>query len=73
MNMRAPRGREMAACPNCDGCPYFGEGLFYEAYPFFHGQAARFIAHNAIDSEEADLRKIKGATVKRFFERNLPC
>ena len=66
------RDREMAACPNCDNCAYFGEGMFNEADPFFRGLAARFIASYAIDSKGADLRKIKGATLKRFVEMNPP-
>jgi hypothetical protein len=66
------KDREMAACPNCDSCPYFGEGLFNEANPFFRGLAANFIANQAIDSKGVDLQKIKGATLERFVERNPP-
>jgi hypothetical protein len=64
--------REMAACPNCDSCAYFGEGTFNEANPFFRSLAARFIDKHATDSEGADLRKIRGAALKRFVEKNLP-
>jgi hypothetical protein len=66
------KDREMAACPDCDNCAYFGEGMFNEANPFFRGLAARFIASHAIDSRGADLRKIEGATLKRFVEGNPP-
>lgn len=38
------REREMAQCPNCDNCPYFGEGMFREATPFFLNSAVRFIS-----------------------------
>lgn len=64
------KDREMASCPNCDNCAYFGEGMFSEANPFFRSLAARFINDHATDSNGADLRKIKGATLKRFVERN---
>jgi hypothetical protein len=65
--------RQMSTCPNCDDCPYFGEGIGGEASPFFHDLAARFIVTHAMtDTAEADLKKIKPAALRQFLNENSP-
>lgn len=67
------RDRDMAACPDCDGCPYFGEGIFGEAQPHFHKLAAYFMAQHAItDGLEANLAKLQEDELKRFVELTPP-
>lgn len=66
--------RDMAACPDCDGCPYFGEGLMDgEAHLHFHKLAAHFMVQHAIaDGLEANLTKLQEADLKRFVEMHPP-
>jgi hypothetical protein len=67
------RDRDMATCPNCDACAYFGEGIFGEARPFFRALAVRFIALHALtEHQELDLRATSRAALQRFVEKNPP-
>jgi hypothetical protein len=67
------KDRDMATCPNCDDCAYFGEGLSGEATPFFQNLAAEFIvSQGTTDAAEFDLRKLNAASLKRFIEENQP-
>lgn len=47
--------RDIATCPDCDNCAYFGDGISGEATPFFQELAARFIvAHELTARVEAE-------------------
>jgi hypothetical protein len=63
----------MSICPDCNGCAYFGEGMFGEAAPFFQDLAAKFIiTHAMTDTAEVDLTKLKQTSLRRFVEQNQP-
>jgi hypothetical protein len=65
--------REMSICPDCDGCVYFGDGMFSEATPFFQNLAAEFLILTSLSkSGEADLGKVKPARLERFVEQHPP-
>jgi hypothetical protein len=71
------RDRSMAVCPDCDNCPYFGEGSFHEATPAFIGLAAMFAErHCKRKTKDAgnryDLDKIDEAKLKAFVEQHTP-
>jgi hypothetical protein len=65
--------RDMATCPACDSCAYFGDGGFGEATPFYQDMAAKFlISIGLTDTGRADLGKIKTAPLRRFVEKHPP-
>jgi len=65
--------RQMSTCPHCNECPYFGEGIGGEASPFFRDLAARFIGTHAMTGScEADLKKIKPASLRKYVSDNPP-
>lgn len=63
--------RDMAACPNCELCPYFGDGT-NGAKLVFQKMAADFIAKQTIDRNAGkkanmiDLRRIQSAKLQRY-------
>jgi len=66
--------RELSACPDCNECAYFGEGVWYEAQPFFNDMAFKFIAKYPINSKEESMTNLKSkidefysSTVKRVI------
>jgi hypothetical protein len=64
--------RDMATCPFCDNCAYFGNGEFGEATPFFRGLAAKFLISHASEDGRADLTKVKAAALEQFVIANPP-
>ena len=71
------RDRSMAACPDCDNCPYFGEGSFHEAAPAFIGLATIFAErHCKRRTKDAgnryNLDKIDQAKLEAFVEKHAP-
>jgi hypothetical protein len=64
--------RELAVCPDCDSCAYFGEGMFGEAAPFFGRLAARFIIIHATTGSQIDISRIDAKSLQRFVEENPP-
>ena len=65
--------RDMATCPECSDCAYFGEGITNESGPFFEGLANDFLTANACArSGEFDLRKINPGTLLNFVEEHPP-
>lgn len=68
------KDRDMATCPDCDSCAYFGAGEFNEATPHFQLMAARFVIEKAgvRNLQDLDLSKIKSGQLRRFVERNQP-
>ena len=61
--------RDMAVCPDCDSCAYFGNGEFGEAGPFFKNQAAEFIADDV--ATVWDFTKIRSTKLKQFVEKGI--
>jgi hypothetical protein len=61
--------RDMATCPECDLCAYFGEGLCYEATPFFQRMALKFIAlyGHPITSGDFNLSQIESSEIEDFW------
>lgn len=67
------KDRDMAVCPDCDSCPYFGEGIGGEAGPHFQKLAAPFMARFALtETLEANLKKVREEDLQRFVEINPP-
>jgi hypothetical protein len=71
------RDRSMAVCPDCDSCPYFGEGSFNEATPAFTSLAAIFAEkHCKRRTKDAgnrwNLERIDKARLNEFLEQHLP-
>jgi hypothetical protein len=69
--------RSSAACPDCNFCPYFGEGLSKEATPTFERLALTFAEKHfkggAMDlGNRYDLSRIDLAKLKAFIERHPP-
>jgi hypothetical protein len=65
--------RDMATCPDCDNCAYFGNGSFNEATPFYQDLAGRFLASTGLDEDGlADLRRVHGADLEALVEQNPP-
>lgn len=60
--------RDMATCPDCDTCAYFGEGIAYEAQPLFHNLALTFIAkYKHKLSENFKLTDIEVSEIEEFY------
>lgn len=52
--------RDMATCPDCDSCAYFGAGEFGKATLYFRLLAAKFMAQTGVrNSRELDLTTVK--------------
>ncbi len=60
--------RDMSTCPECNLCPYFGEGTAYEANSMFHEMALKFIAlyKYPITSEDFKITDIKPSEINKF-------
>jgi hypothetical protein len=60
--------RDMSTCPECDLCPYFGEGTAYEASSIFQNMALKFIAlyKYPITSEDFKVNDIKPSEINKF-------
>ena len=63
------KDRDMPTCPECDLCPYFGEGTAYEASSMFQEMALKFIAlyKYSITSEDFKLTDIDPAEIDKFY------
>jgi hypothetical protein len=64
-------------CPDCDGCPYFGEGSFQEATPAFWHLALLFAERRCGRQTKGvgnryDLNKIDLARLEAFVEQFPP-
>lgn len=65
--------REMANCPDCDSCAYFGDGRSGEATAFYRNLASQLLSSTGVTSTgRADMRKLRGRAVQRFVENNPP-
>jgi hypothetical protein len=65
--------RDMSTCPECDACPYFGEGEFNEATPFFQHLATRFVISNGLAAGgNISLSQIKSNSLEEFVEHHPP-
>lgn len=66
-------GRQIATCPDCNSCPYFGDGNAGEAVGVFQRLAIDFaFAHcvrpNGAPGNEIDLAKVREAELRRRVE-----
>lgn len=63
------KGRDMSVCPECHLCPYFGEGLAFEAQRLFEKMACDFIVRYEypVTSEDFKLSGIKPSEIDNFF------
>ena len=63
------KNRDMSTCPECDLCPYFGEGTTYEASSVFQEMALKFIAlyKYSIPSEDFKLADIHPSEIDKFY------
>jgi hypothetical protein len=63
------KDRDMSTCPECDLCPYFGEGTAYEASSIFHEMALKFIAlyEYSITSDNFKLTDIEPSKIDMFY------
>ncbi len=61
--------RDMSTCPECDLCPYFGEGTASEASSLFKDMALEFIAHYKyhISSDDFRLADIEPSEIDAFW------
>ena len=71
------RDREMATCPDCNSCPYFGNGMAGEAAVLFQRLATDYaIAHCARQDAEAgnefDLSRVREVDLRRIVETHGP-
>lgn len=62
------KDRDMSTCPECDLCPYFGEGTAYEASSLFQEMALKFIAlyKYPITSDDFKLSDIEPSEIDKF-------
>jgi hypothetical protein len=70
-------GRQMASCPDCNSCRYFGDGTAGEAVGVFQRLATDFaFAHcvrpDAAPGNEIDLAKVREADLRRHVEAHAP-
>jgi len=67
------KDRDMSVCPECDLCPYFGEGMFSEATPAFQRMAFEFIAlyEHPITSDDFKLSDIDPSEIDDFWHSDL--
>ena len=65
----------MSTCPECDLCPYFGEGTTYEASSVFQEMALKFIAlyKYSIPSEDFKLADIHPSEIDKFYIDDSRC
>lgn len=63
------KNRDMSTCPECDLCPYFGEGIFYKAHLMFQRMASDFIYiyKYPITSDDFSISIIKPSEINEFF------
>jgi hypothetical protein len=63
------KDRDMSPCPECDLCPYFGEGTAYEASSMFREMTLKFIAlyKYSIISEDFKLTDIHPSEIDKFY------
>lgn len=61
--------RDMSTCPECDLCPYFGEGTAYEASSIFQKMALKFMAiyKYPITSDDFKIADIKPSEINKFY------
>lgn len=69
--------RPMATCPECNSCPYFGDGTAGEALGFFQRLATDYaLAHcarpGAERGDEIDLAKVREGELRRIVEAHGP-
>jgi len=63
------KNRDMSTCPECDLCPYFGEGTAYDASLMFQEMALKFIAlyKYPITSDNFKLTDIDPSEIDKFY------
>ncbi len=63
------KDRDMSACPECDLCPYFGEGTAYEASSMFQERVLKFISlyRYPITSDDFELTDIDPSEIDKFY------
>lgn len=63
------KNRDMSTCPECDLCPYFGEGTAYEASSMFQEMALKFIFFYKypITSEDFKLKGVNPSQMDKFY------
>jgi len=67
------KDRDMSVCPECDLCPYFGEGICSEATPAFQRIAFEFIAlyEHPITSDDFKLSDVDSSEIDDFWHSAL--
>ena len=70
MSQCREKERDMSTCPDCDLCPYFGEGLCSEARPLFREMALDFIVlyKHPIPSDDFKLAKIDPSDIDDYWD-----
>lgn len=61
--------RDMAVCPNCELCPYFGEGMG-EGWTVFQQMSVSFIAFNGIGKtkeEKFDIGNMDSGALSEYY------
>jgi len=73
MSQCQEKERDMSMCPDCDLCPYFGEGTGFEASPLFHEMALNFIVlyKHPITSDDFTLAKIDPSDIDDYWDAAL--
>lgn len=64
------KDKDMAVCPECDLCPYFGDGTLHEASSVFQEMALKFIAlyDYPITSEGFNISTVKPSDLDKFYK-----